>query len=69
MTTSWTAHCSDIECGGCANSIKNSLGKLLGVQTVDVDLTSKDVTVTFDTEQTSSTALQQRLASIGFPPR
>ena len=69
MNTTWTTHCPDIECGGCANSIKNALGKLAGVETVEIDIESKDVTVTYDMAQTSNAILQERLTALGFPPQ
>ena len=36
MTTTETFYVENIKCGGCANSIKASLGRVLGVQGVDV---------------------------------
>jgi copper chaperone len=38
----------NIKCDGCASSIKDALGKLDGVQAVDVDVDSGRVTVTAD---------------------
>lgn len=69
MNTTWTAHCPDIECDGCAHSIKNALGKLAGVEAVEVDLDSKTVTVTYDMAQTSNAVLRERLTQMGFPPQ
>ncbi len=42
-TTTVTA--PEIVCGGCASSIKKALGNVRGVSEVDVDVTSKKVTV------------------------
>ncbi len=42
-TTTVTA--PDIVCGGCASSIKNALGNLVGVENVEVDVAAKTVTV------------------------
>ena len=69
MNTTWTAHCPDIECDGCANSIKNVLGKLAGVEALKVDVDSKTVTVTYDMARTSNAILRERLTTIGFPPQ
>jgi copper chaperone CopZ len=69
MNTTVTAHCPGIKCGGCASSIKNALGKLAGVEVVEVDTATKDVTVTYDTAQTSNAILHERLSAIGFPPQ
>lgn len=33
-------------CGGCAASVRKALGKVAGVDDVQIDLTSKDVRVT-----------------------
>lgn len=35
----------DIVCGGCANAIKNALGNVEGVQSVEVDVATKEVSV------------------------
>ena len=69
MSTTWTTHCPDIECGGCANSIKNALGKLVGVQSVEVDIDIKKVTMTYDMAKTSNAIIRERLTQIGFPPQ
>jgi copper chaperone len=63
----FTAHAPAIHCDGCANSIKRSLGKLSGVQTVDVDVEQKDVRIAFDDAQTSQDAILARLHAAGFP--
>ena len=69
MNTTWTAHCPDIECDGCANSIKTVLGKLAGVAEVAVDVDTKTVTVTYDMAQTKNAILRDRLTTLGFPPQ
>ncbi len=43
QTTTLTA--PEIVCGGCASSIKKALGSIEGVSEVDVDVTTKKVTV------------------------
>ena len=43
QTTTVTA--PEIVCGGCASSIKKALGNVEGVSEVDVDVTTKKVTV------------------------
>lgn len=40
-----TVTAPEIVCGGCAGSIKKALGKVVGISEVDVDVTSKKVTV------------------------
>jgi copper chaperone CopZ len=67
MTTTFQAHTPAIHCEGCANAIKRSLGKLPGVQSVNVDVESKRVSVQFESEQVDEVALRQRLALAGYP--
>jgi copper chaperone len=57
----------DIKCDGCANSIKNALGKVAGVESVSVSIPSKAVTVQFDESTTNVEALANELDEIGFP--
>jgi copper chaperone len=56
-----------IHCDGCASSIKRSLGRMAGVQAVEVDVADKRVDVQFDAAQTSEQAIQERLEMAGFP--
>ncbi|MBC7526818.1 MAG: heavy-metal-associated domain-containing protein [Chthonomonadaceae bacterium] len=59
-------HTPDIECDGCANSIKKALGKVLGVETVEVDVPTKTVSV-FHEVETTEAMLAQILDKAGFP--
>ena len=56
----------DIECDGCANAIKNALGKVEGITAVQVDVPGKSVTVTHD-EKVSRETVSENLEKIGFP--
>jgi copper chaperone len=56
----------DIECDGCANSIKKSLGAVDGVESVVVDVPEKKITVDFDPQKTGRTPLIALLDDIGF---
>jgi copper chaperone CopZ len=58
---------AEIECEGCANSIQRALGKLEGVQSVEVDIEGKNVTVQYAAAQTSEAAIRERLEQAGFP--
>ena len=58
----------DIECDGCAGSIRKALGNVDGVETVAVDVDHKRVTIDFDAAKTSDVALAEVLDEIGFPP-
>lgn len=61
-----TFHAPDIECDGCANSIKNALGRLSGVQSVEVDVPTKVVTVTH-ADQLGTADITAALDKAGFP--
>lgn len=60
-------HAPAIHCDGCANAIKRSLGRLPGVESVQVDVAAKRVEVEHDPAQTTEAALRERLAQTGFP--
>ena len=68
MTTEYETRCPDIECQGCASSINRSLGKVAGVESVDVDVAKKLVTIAYDDALTNEIALGERLTAAGFPP-
>jgi copper chaperone CopZ len=67
MTQTFQAHAPAISCGGCANSIKRSLGSIPGVQTVEVDIPGKNVTVAYDATQLTDNDLRARLEKAGYP--
>ncbi len=56
----------DIVCDGCANSIKNSLAKVTGIDKVDVDVHLKSVTVEHH-EGVTVKQLVEKFDDIGFP--
>ena len=56
----------DIVCGGCANAIKNAFGRVPGVNEVDVDVATKQVTVGHEAELTRD-QLAKVLEDAGFP--
>ena len=57
----------DIECDGCANSIKKSLGTVDGVESVAVDVLAKRIVVDFDPLKSGPDQLIEILDDIGFP--
>lgn len=59
-------HAPDIECDGCANSIKRALGRVAGIQSVEVDVAAKDVSVRFDAPA-SAHDVEEALDQAGFP--
>ena len=61
-----TFHSPDIECDGCANSIKRALGRISGIQTVEVDVPTKMITVTYE-ERLPTADIRAALDQAGFP--
>jgi copper chaperone CopZ len=68
MVSALQVRCPDIECEGCANAIKRSLGSVAGVRDIQVGVESKSVTVQFDPARVSEGALRERLSRAGFRP-
>ena len=64
--TTLCGHAPAIECEGCANSIKRTLGKLPGVREVEVDVAGKNITVRYVPDEIGEAAIRDRLAAIGF---
>ena len=56
----------DIECEGCANSIKRALGNVQGIDDISVDIDAKTVQVTHETPATAQTIIDA-LDRAGFP--
>jgi copper ion binding protein len=57
----------DISCKHCQHTIERELGTLPGVETVSVDISSKQVQVAFDPGKTSEEAIVARLDDEGYP--
>ena len=57
----------DIECDGCANAIRNALGKLPGVTVVAVSVEDQTVAVTHEPTTTPPAAIIAALDKAGFP--
>ena len=56
-----------IKCGGCAETIQETLGGMAGVSDVQVDVDQKRVALDLDPSQASEDTVRQRLAEAGFP--
>jgi copper chaperone len=56
----------DITCGGCASSIKNALGKMEGINRIEVDVSAKTVSIEHGV-QISREKIEAKLDDIGFP--
>lgn len=57
-----------IHCDNCARAIQHALGRIPGVQQVEVDVRSRQVSVEYDWGQTSPEAVAEALYQAGFPP-
>lgn len=57
---------SGMSCMGCVNSVKNLLGALPGVASVQVDLSSGRVAVEHDPARASAEAIQQTIEDGGY---
>ncbi len=62
-----TFNVPNINCMHCVHTIKNELSDLPGVKSVDAELDSKQVTVSFD-PPASNEILVQTLTEINYPP-
>ncbi len=55
-----------MRCGGCANKVRNAIGAVDGVSSVDIDLPTKSVKVAYDASKTSVDALKDAFHSIEY---
>jgi copper chaperone len=66
MTTT-TLTANGITCGGCANAIKKAVSALPGVTGVEVEVPTKQVTVTHD-DRVDRPAVEAAVTRAGFQP-
>ena len=59
----------DISCMHCVMTVKNGLSPLAGVESVDANAETKEVTVSYDTDKISIDDIKAKLAEIGYPAR
>jgi copper chaperone len=57
---------NDIECDGCANAIKNALGRLDGVESIKVDVQGKEVRIQHS-QQIGRAEIEAAMDKAGFP--
>jgi len=60
-----TLKSNDINCDACAASIKNTVGKVEGVESVEVDVAGQTARVTFD-EPATEEQIRDSMADAGF---
>jgi copper chaperone len=63
-----TVRIPDISCGHCVATIEREVGELPGVDSVQADEKTKDVTISWDDGATSWQAIEDLLREIEFPP-
>jgi len=61
-----TFRVNNIKCGGCENSIKKSILKIEGVEALNIDLDSSDITLEYAEESTLE-KVKNKLNSMGYP--
>ncbi len=57
----------DISCAHCQATIEREVGAMSGVQTVSVDVPSKQVNVAFDPSRTTRDEVVAKLDDEGYP--
>lgn len=57
----------DISCGHCVGSVKNRIGQLDGVETVEASADTKLIDITFDSEKVNLDKIKAELADEGYP--
>ncbi len=53
-------------CQHCAQTVSETVGKMAGVQKVDVELDRKEVTIEFDESQTKLNEVSAQIVEAGF---
>ena len=56
----------NISCGHCVHTIQTEVGELAGVKSVEADVETKKVTITFDSPATEE-SIVSLLKSINYP--
>jgi len=59
---------ANVKCGGCANTIKEGLGGVSGVESVDVDIAAGAVTIGL-VDADMLVSVKNKLAELGYPAR
>ena len=61
-----TLHIQNLKCGGCANTIKNKLSHLDGVENIKIDTTTDSVAFSHENADTLNRA-KDLLSKLGYP--
>lgn len=57
----------DISCGHCVSSVKNRIGQLDGIESVEASSDTKMIDITFNGDKVDLTKIQAELADEGYP--
>ncbi len=66
MQEEQTFKVSGMSCEHCVKAIKDNVGKLHGIDGVDVDLQAGKVTVKYNAEQVDTEAIEGAIAGAGY---
>lgn len=61
-----TLHVEGMSCSHCENSVKTSVGALIGIDSVAVDLIGKKVTVEYDSEKVKLDTIKETIEDQGY---
>ncbi len=61
-----TLNVTGMKCGGCEANIKNSVGSLPGIHSVEASSKENKVVVSFDEGKTGLDEIKEAIASSGF---
>ena len=62
-----TVTAPDISCGHCVASVKNAVGALPGVASVEADESTKRIEIDFDPGRVSLSQIEAALDEAGYP--
>ena len=60
-------HAQNMTCPACNVTIRKALSRITGVTGTQIDLKAETVTVTFDADRTTPSALVRAVTDAGFP--
>lgn len=64
--TATVVFATNLHCDNCKKKIEGNIAYEKGVKDLKVDVTNKTVSVTYRTDKTSSEALRQAIAKLGY---
>lgn len=59
----------NLKCSGCANTIKNAVSSISGIEHVEVDNDRFSVMVEYDEKKVTHQDIAHKLAGIGYPEK